>query len=187
MIPLIHEGFLVPPRVDSSWWRRSPSAFGIGPRGELLAVWKDPQDVERQLVTWHDGSSEPLRSLEIVGGSRASFVQPTADGGVLISSARWDQKTKAPTGQIWGPDGELRVSGDLGDALEQVLVTDSGDVWVGYFDEALTGKAPEGHGLVRFGSTLEPVWLYPWKSALPPVDDNHDAERSRRNRVRMSP
>lgn len=44
-------------------------------------------------------------------------------------------------------------------------------MWIGYFDEALTGESPEGHGLVRFGADLQPEWLYPWRTALPRVDD----------------
>ncbi len=44
-------------------------------------------------------------------------------------------------------------------------------MWVGYFDEALTGREPEGHGLVRFGVNLEPEWRYPWNTDLPSVDD----------------
>ncbi|WP_122263909.1 hypothetical protein [Ornithinimicrobium cerasi] len=102
---------------------------------------------------------------------QASFVQPTPDGGVLIASARRRRDTAAATAQRWSADGSLVGEGNFGDAIEEVLVTDSGATWVGYFDEALTAQEPEGHGLVRFNSSLEPEWLYPWRSALPPLDD----------------
>ncbi|MFT4226531.1 MAG: hypothetical protein QM624_08935 [Micropruina sp.] len=98
------------------------------------------------------------------------FLQPTADGGVLLVSTR-KPPGAAVSAQRWSSEGELVADGDFGDAVEHVLVTDSGSVWVGYFDEALTGREPEGHGLVRFDDDLEPEWLYPWSTALPAVDD----------------
>ena len=52
-----------------------------------------------------------------------------------------------------------------------LLTTPSGSVWVGYFDEAMGGSGPQGHGLVRFTPDLNPDWLYPFDAGLPQVFD----------------
>jgi hypothetical protein len=52
----------------------------------------------------------------------------------------------------------------------------------GYFDEAMGGSGPQGHGLARFTPDLSPDWLYPVGAGLPPVCDcytlNVHAERA---------
>jgi hypothetical protein len=52
----------------------------------------------------------------------------------------------------------------------------------GYFDEAMGGSGPQGHGLARFTPDLSPDWLYPVGAGLPPVFDcytlNVHAERA---------
>jgi hypothetical protein len=58
----------------------------------------------------------------------------------------------------------------LGDGIEHVLATSSGDVWVGYFDEGVFGNygwggpGPEpigDHGLTVFDDQLAPKWRFP--------------------------
>ena len=58
-----------------------------------------------------------------------------------------------------------------GDAIEDLQTTPSGKVWTSYFDEALGGTGPEGHGLARFNSDLSVDWLYPLSSGLPYISD----------------
>jgi hypothetical protein len=148
------------------------TAVGVGSRGEHIALWAERiLGGSEQLVTWHGADGEPERTV-VVASSLAGprFVQPTPDGGVLIASAR-KARGAAISAQRWNAAGELVAQGDFGDGVEHVLVTESGKVWVGYFDEALTGRTPEGHGLVRFGVDLKPEWLYPWQTQLRPVDD----------------
>ncbi len=50
--------------------------------------------------------------------------------------------------QMWSADGDDRgdIGGAFGDAIEHVLTTAGGSVWVGYFDEALGGRGPQAHG-----------------------------------------
>ncbi|WP_061297964.1 hypothetical protein [Herbidospora cretacea] len=59
----------------------------------------------------------------------------------------------------------------LGDGIEHVQTTPSGEIWVGYFDEGIGGnfgwggpRGPEpigASGLVRFSAGLERVWTFP--------------------------
>lgn len=169
-VPLIHEWNVAPTAGDARW-RRQPAAVGVGPWLQQVAVWSHVAGSPLQLVTWHGANGEPERSI-VVESSLAGlgFIQPVADGGVLLVSVR-RPRDAAISAQRWSSRGDLVAEADLGDAIEHVLATDSGAVWVGYFDEALTGRAPEGHGLVRFGADLQPEWLYPWNTDLPSVDD----------------
>lgn len=185
MIPLEFQGFLVPPRdLQSPHWAQDASAYGVGPAGEELAVWREMQATgirpvegsrERLLITRHDAGSAPLRSIEIETVAIPRFVQPTPDGGTLLVTARsFDGR---PSAEHWSGDGELLAQADFGDALEDVLMTPSGRVWVSYFDEA--HRFPGIHRLVRFGRDLSTEWLYPfnpeWRGGsspgLPPADD----------------
>ena len=73
--------------------------------------------------------------------------------------------------EVWSADGRQEHVGDLGDAIEGVLTTATGEIWVGYFDEAMGGSGPQGHGLARFSSDLQPVWLYPGPPTTPEIFD----------------
>jgi hypothetical protein len=70
----------------------------------------------------------------------------------------------------------------LGDGIDDVQVTASGDVWVGYFDEGVfgnrgwggRGREPLGAaGLVRWSGPpeLRPAWRYPGAAPLDPIVD----------------
>lgn len=51
-------------------------------------------------------------------------------------------------------DGTVITTARLGDAIEHVVTTSTGDVWVGYFDEGALS------GLRRFGPDLRLAWAY---------------------------
>ena len=169
MIPLERAGFLSPSKTDSDW-NRQAEAVGFGPAGEAVAVWSSRTVEGRRLVTWHSEEAEPVRSAVLDGAIQATYVQPAADGGVLLVAAR-KPPAMPSNAQRWSAVGELVAEGDFGDAILHVLATDSGDVWVGYFDEAHGSTGPGAHGLVRFGPDLKPVWEYPWDPGLPSVFD----------------
>ncbi|MFB9855208.1 hypothetical protein ACFFMR_32995 [Micromonospora andamanensis] len=95
-------------------------------------------------------------------------MQPLPDGAILLVDAR---SRGGPNAEIWSADGTRLRQGHLGDAIENVLTTPSGAIWVGYFDEAMGGAGPQGHGLARFTPDLEPGWVYPHRADLPPIDD----------------
>lgn len=170
MVPLELTGHLVPSRTDAAW-ERLPKSVGIGPRGERVALWTEHSG-PRTLATWHTSATEPERSIELPAAAAGQFVQPAGDGGVLIVAARQPARgSRTATAWRYDDHGQLLCQADVGDALAHVLVTDAGAAWVGYFDEALGGDGPEGHGLARFTSSLDTDWVYPWHTALPPMHD----------------
>ena len=80
-----------------------------------------------------------------------------------------DARTRgtAESAEVWDAEGAWVRSGRCGDAVEHVLVTSRGDFWVGYFDEAAaSGRGLGGHGLVRFGTDLQPRWRYPFDALI---------------------
>ena len=67
---------------------------------------------------------------------------------IVKSRARSEQDRNA---WIYGNDGELVKSFHVGDGIEDLQTTETGDVWVSYFDEGVFGDLPLGSsGLVCF-------------------------------------
>jgi hypothetical protein len=147
-----------------------PESVGAGPDGTALAVWRFREDGNRKQVTWHvPGRPRATGYVDIETDLRARFVQPLPEGRVLLAAAR--AGSGEANAEIWTSSGDLQHRGHLGDAIEDVLTTPSGKVWVSYFDEAMGGSGPEGHGLARFNSDLTVDWLYPLNSGLPSISD----------------
>jgi hypothetical protein len=165
--PLRHAGYLVPSQTDQQW-ERTPQAVGVGPDNQALAVWASRRHPRRRLVTVHDSGREPIHSIQIDGCLEPSFVQPLPDGRILLVRSR---NRGGANAEVCTGDGRRERQDDLGDAIEEVLTTPSGAIWVGYFDEAMSGGGPQTHGLARFTSDLKPAWLYPVGSGLPEIFD----------------
>ena len=106
---------------------------------------------------------------------RYSRAQSLPKGNWLLVCARVS-KNDPPNADIFDEKGRFVSSLYLGDAIEDVQTTASGDIWVSYFDEgALGGAGIEQSGLVCFDSHGEPT-LRLWPEitephTLPPVDD----------------
>lgn len=96
-------------------------------------------------------------------------MQPLPEQRILLAAAR--VRSGAVNAEVWTSDGDLVHRGNLGDAIEELLTTPSGKVWAGYFDEAMGGRGPEGHGLARFRADLTTEWLYPTDAGLPYIAD----------------
>jgi hypothetical protein len=172
MIALRHHAYLVP-SSDDAYWRREPRAVGIGPGGEAVALW-DHHAGHGRLLTRHGSSISGRAEARLSGARAATFVQPLPDGHVLLVDARSQHggSRGGETAEVRDESGAWVRSGHLGDAVEHVLTTPAGNIWVGYFDEAAaTGRGLGGHGLVRFGPDLLPQWLYPFNGGLPRIDD----------------
>jgi len=167
VVALRHTGYLIPSSTDLEW-ERTPQAVGVGPDQQALAVWNHRDHPRRRLVTVHDGGRRPVRSVTLDGCLRPRFVQPLPDGRILLVQARTRNGGSA---EVWGADGHRERVGDLGDAIEDVLTTPTGDIWVSYFDEAKCGNGPNAHGLTRFTRDLRPAWLYPGPPSFPDIFD----------------
>jgi hypothetical protein len=165
--PLRRHGYLIPSRHDTRR-AREPMAVGIGPDGDALAVWADLARPDRLLVTRHHGGQTLTDGIVLDGAPCGRFVQPLPGGQVLLAQGR----SRPGSGtQVWSGDGELLADGHVGDAIEDMLTTPSGDLWVGYFDEAMSGTGPQTHGLARFEANLQVEWVYPFDAGLPVVFD----------------
>lgn len=185
----------------------------VGPAGEAVTLWGPEQLKHRSrspirppfeataaflpdTASWRarivttslDGHTE---TVEIEGPfPRFPHVHPMPDGELLMVGYRcWFRDGAAEhNAVIVGPDGTHRRSGSLGDGIEDIQITPSGRIIVGYFDEGVfggnygwagaTGEIPIGVlGLVEFDADLSQVWSYPpsWRasdeSTLPPIAD----------------
>jgi hypothetical protein len=167
VVPLRHAGYLIPSRTDPQW-DRTPQAVGVGPDNQALAVWASRDHPPRRLVTTHDGSREPVHSIQLDGCLKPRFVQPLPDGRILLVRSRNPGGANA---EVWTADGQREQQDDLGDAIEDLSTTPTGAIWVGYFDEAMGGDGPQAHGLARFTPDLKPAWLYPLSDDLLTIFD----------------
>lgn len=166
--PLRRVGLVLP--ADRASTLPEPEAVGVGPDGTALAVWRFRAGGERRQVTWHvAGRRRVAGSVDVATGLRVSFVQPLPEGRVLLAAAR--VRADEPNAEVWSAEGELLHRGHVGDAVEDLVTTPSGRVWVSYFDEAMGGRGPEGHGLARFAADLSVDWLYPLDAGLPSIAD----------------
>jgi hypothetical protein len=168
VVALTHHGYLKP--TDRGEWQREPEAVGVGPDGTAFAVWPHRKEARRKQVTSHSGGGDIVTAVDVETALRVSFVQPLPNSRLLLAAAR-SRHDSLPNTEVWTGGGELIHAGDLGDAIEEVLTTPTGQIWVGYFDEAMGGRGPQTHGLVRFTQQLAPDWLYPAEAGLPSVFD----------------
>jgi hypothetical protein len=143
-------GHLNPPPSDG---RDTLQAVGVGPDHRVLAVWVDPRRPRRGLVTVHDGGPHPVRAVTLDDHLWPTFVQPLPGGRVLLARARTDH---GPNAEIRTADGHRERVADLGHAIDEVLTTPSGDIWVSNNDDA--SGVP---GLQRYTDTLRRAWAYP--------------------------
>lgn len=164
MLPLRKHGYLKAP--DELEGSRQAGAVGVGADSVALAVWPAADGTGVQ-ITVHKAGEAPSAGVMVRTSLDADFVQPLPGGRVLLAETR---ATGADNAEVWTDQGRRECAGQLGDAIEHVLTSPSGAVWVGYFDEAIGGAGPEGHGLVRFTPALRPEWFYPFTD-LPPIDD----------------
>jgi hypothetical protein len=98
------------------------------------------------------------------------LVQPLPDGHILVVGAR--RRAGGANAVVFDAAGQRVREVSIGDGIEHVLTTTSGQVWVGYFDEGVYGGDPVAHhGIVRFDEKLLPAWTYPFDTGFGPVDD----------------
>ena len=143
---------------------------GIGPAGELVALWSDESgaaalrgrvegsngvsyaavSAERTVlctVTVH--APDRVRATVLGVGSANNEIQPLPDGRVLVAGARSALTEHGATANaaVYDDAGLQVAEGVLGDGINHLLTTRAGDIWVGYFDEGVFGNLGWGdHG-----------------------------------------
>jgi hypothetical protein len=171
------------------------AATSIGPNGEAIALWTSPKGLAALTATttqpgWASfpdpRASRPVAARVTVhrAGPETSVtiadlplahptVQVLPDDRVLVVAARCRWRPDGPDRNaiIYDTDGRLVAEGTIGDGVEHALVSRSGHIWVGYFDEGVYGNYGWGDagappplgapGLVRLSPDLEPDWRYP--------------------------
>ncbi|GCD20452.1 hypothetical protein ACFO3K_13215 [Cellulomonas algicola] len=139
---------------DMGRWVYDPVAVGVGPDGRVLSLVRDRERGDRLLLDRTDAAAPPV---VLDGAVDATFVQPLPGGRVLLVAAR--ARRRETNAQVWDTDGRLVTAGFVGDAIEHVLTTPAGAVWIAYFDEASDDISTRR--LVRFDEDLHIRWSYP--------------------------
>ena len=126
------------------------AGFGGGTSDRLLVLIcmgeKDEDWIERHnACDWRilsiapDGSCDEyeLRNQK----DNFNFVQPLPDGFLLARSrCRFVERDTRPNGKVFDFEGELLRSFLLGDGIQDVQTTNSGQIWASYFDEGIIGN-----------------------------------------------
>lgn len=81
------------------------------------------------------------------------------DGGFVLADGRCREGDDQV--QVFDMLGRPTWTFQVGDAIEHLLADESGDLWLGYFDEGIFGGDPlSAAGVRRWSSTGEPLWAY---------------------------
>ncbi|GAA1592950.1 MULTISPECIES: hypothetical protein [Kribbella] len=173
-------------------------SVSVGPLGEAVALWAAADAAA--LLTSDFGLGPLARPVAVraalyapglshmVGIPDCRFrfptVQPMPGGGFLLVGTRvpWRADGVPSNATVYDAPGQPIAEGLLGDGIEQVQTTASGQVWVGYSDEGVYGNLGWGDGpgtepigapgLIRYTRDLTSDWEFSCTShGLPPVDD----------------
>ena len=183
-------GRLVPPDVGFEIVRAS-----VAQSGEMIALWARSMDISAfessttqpgwavfpdsrtptstgAVVTLHglqNGIATQITDLPVAH----PLVQLLPQRGVLVVGARcqWTDAGAEHNALVYDDHGRLLIQGTLGDGIEHLRTTPSGQIWVGYSDEGVYGNygwgPPNGPipvgapGIVSFTSDLERSWGFP--------------------------
>ncbi|NMO53955.1 hypothetical protein HH310_22585 [Actinoplanes sp. TBRC 11911] len=173
--------------------------MSVGPAGEAIGLWCSPDDVAglTSMTTEPGGAAFPdsraarpadiritvhcpdLGDVVRVAAMPLAYpsVQPLPGGRSLAVGGRclWRPEGPDRNAIMYASDGTVAGEYTLGDGIEDVFTTPSGQAWVSYFDEGVFGNygwggpgpAPLGAcGLARFGPAGEPRWRFPSDGAL---------------------
>lgn len=170
-LPLRHHADLH--HLDRRSQQQEPVTVGFGPAGDALVVWEHGGEGAVQ-VSHHAPDGTPGTITPVPPQPHRSEVQPLPDGQILLASARCRRDEDDDNAAVYDDTGRLVRTAHVGDAIQHLLSTASGEVWTSYFDEGVFAwSGLSTHGLVRFGTDLTPQWRYPQKRQpdLPVIDD----------------
>ncbi|MFJ4835075.1 hypothetical protein ACIP79_34995 [Streptomyces sp. NPDC088747] len=128
-------------------WLLSPRR----PRSHL----DEPLDVS--VVTVDAGRSHETRLTGVRLRSPRLGVLPFGGFVLAASRSRRGQEQVQVFDALGRPTGSFRV----GDGIEELLVDEAGDLWIGYFDEGICGDDELSRpGLRHWSSDGDPLWQY---------------------------
>jgi hypothetical protein len=114
------------------------------------------------VVTVDAGRIEETRLSAVT--ARYPMLDALPDGGFVVADAR--RRGGGDHVQVFDPLGRPSWSFAVGDGIEHLLADETGDLWLGYFDEGVFGDDPLSHaGLRRWSSTGEALWELPRSTA----------------------
>lgn len=164
---------------------------GVGPDGLPVAIWGTGEAVEAAHERVDLGPDQPpfARSqpekpisvaltrhttkgaLELVAPVAelkvsSPFIQPLPDGGFALVGSRawWHEEGPDHNAHLYTPEGELRMTGCIGDGIADLQTDEQGRLWAAYFDEGVLGNfgwagpGPEplgAAGIVAWSPSLE--------------------------------
>lgn len=100
--------------------------------------------------------------------SEFHFVQPLPDG-LLLAHPR--QSSPAQNACVYDFAGGLLRKFALGDGIQDLQTTPSGDIWASYFDEGVFGDTVGSAGLVRFDAHGTPTYEFHPTAGLDWISD----------------
>ncbi|SPF00347.1 hypothetical protein [Streptomyces sp. MA5143a] len=123
----------------------------------LRAPTEAPGPYDAVVVTVDDGASYATALSSVT--ARHPKVDSLPDGGFVVADARSQAGDEQV--QIFDALGRPTWTFRVGDAIEHLLTDESGDLWVGYFDEGVFGDDPlSAAGARRWRATGEALWEY---------------------------
>lgn len=123
----------------------------------LLREARGPGDLyDAVIVTVEDGRAYETYLASV----RARFpkVDALPDGGFVVADSR--RRKGDEHVQVFDPPGRPSWTFAVGDGIEQLLTDESGNLWVGYFDEGVGGDPLSEPGLRCWSSTGSPLWQH---------------------------
>ncbi|USK32582.1 hypothetical protein LIT25_18550 [Bacillus sp. F19] len=118
-------------------------------------------------------NNEEIQKYTISTIKSFHHIQRLYDSWLLADARAEDEKVQNAT--IFDDYGTSIISFHLGDGIENLQVSENGDIWVGYFDEGVYGDTVGGSGLSCFNSNGEQVFDFSdfslGKKDIPIIDD----------------
>lgn len=127
------------------------------------------QSIRYRVATLRDGVFRPLDLPPTA--ERLHLVQPLPGGRWLVVGDR-PTAGAAENARVYSDHGLLLNAFSVGTAIEDVQTTESGEAWIGYFDEGVFGGYPAADGLVSFGQDGRRLFRYHHQIRdAPPIAD----------------
>ena len=134
------------------------------PKGKLLVLMRENNEYRVQCYSQGPEWGYVIKTEH----SGFAFAQPLLDGILLADS---NQSSLQLNARVYDFDGNLLREFELGDGIEDIQTTASGDIWASYFDEGVFGRTVAAAGLVRFDAHGSPTYEFQPSEGLDRISD----------------